>query len=810
MKNIICVYLLLIANLGFAQIDQQTFLAPISPNTPSEIGTGGEWAKKIVYGDFNGDGKKDVALTYGDWFGYWAAFINTSSTITGSISFDLNTSVFNKGNVMDIAVSDLNADGKDDVVTVAAGESFNSANGRKMGIYFSKSTSSSILFSNRQDFTTPLPETTSFPQNGQDYTPWQYMGWCSTQNTTSMPGMGMSWSAVAIDDIDGDAKKDIIVLRRVANVIANAPEIISVYRNTTSNSGLTFTTDTTHTRISLPLSGSPTAMYLVDIDGDNKKDILVSNEYHSMAYFLNLSTAVGHIAWGNKNYVGNLSRNYGIAIGDLDIDGKIDIAISEREANKISIFKNTSTIGSVSFATTTSLNTLSSPMGIAIADIDNDNRLDLSIAYKATTLCSYISFYKNSTPNSISGISFNSIFNICAGIGRTSASIECVDLNNDGKKDIITLDYRSSNGIQRNRWSILTNYTNSNAPKIASFLPTIAGVGEFITISGVNPTFNNTARVFFNNNILSTSVSLLNSSTLIVQIPYGSISGPIQVITSSPGDSRFSLNSFVVTALSPVISSISPTTVYAGDLLTITGQNLDLSRSVLVNGLPAITVNNLNATKLLFKIPYGARNGKIIVNTFNGGDSNLSDIELNVLNNIIKVEPLNSSIGSVITITGKNYQDTLSVFFTQNDKYASSISRLKLISNIGGEFIATCTVDKNAKTGFIQLADKWSGKTEYFLNTITISAPLANLNGFEIETNASFYPNPTTDFVYAQGFPFGSKLQIFNIMGESIYDNILLDEKWCFDFKSKGNLPGIYFLKLIINSKVYHYKLILN
>jgi hypothetical protein len=77
----------------------------------------------------------------------------------------------------------------------------------------------------------------------------------------------------------------------------------------------------------------------------------------------------------------------GVATGDLDGDGKPDIVTSNYLGSSVSVFRNTSTnINAVSFAAKQDYN-VSGPnavFNVALADIDNDGKLDIIAGRDAT------------------------------------------------------------------------------------------------------------------------------------------------------------------------------------------------------------------------------------------------------------------------------------------------------------------------------------------------------------------------------------------------------------------------------------------
>jgi hypothetical protein len=292
----------------------------------------------LAGGDLDGDSLPDLAIcSTGNQF----LVYKNVSTLGGSISFSSAISPIGSTTFYSVAINDLDADGRPDVVM---GGNTGSA------VYIFRNTSNST--------------TLSFSAAITNYT------------------IISTGYALAVGDIDGDGKPDLVT----ANDYSTAN--ISILRNTSSGPGvITFAPSINFNSGSHQSRG----LSLGDFNGDGKLDIATSNRPNGAVVMVRPNTAVSGTIDSNSlgAYVQlSTAGSYAeaVAIGDINGDGKPDI-VSAADNNGsspavISVFKNTTTSTLIRFAaydtyTEATGNSRSEINDVQLADLNNDGLLDV-------------------------------------------------------------------------------------------------------------------------------------------------------------------------------------------------------------------------------------------------------------------------------------------------------------------------------------------------------------------------------------------------------------------------------------------------
>jgi len=227
-------------------------------------------------------------------------------------------------------------------------------------------------------------------------------------------GLTNNWGAIA--DIDGDGKPDL--------AIAGSNAVVSVLRNTSSPGSINFAP-----RVDLAgISGGTNAIAICDIDRDGKPDLALANISSNTIDVLRNNSSPGSISFSTKVSFAAGPIPFSIAAGDLDGDGTPDLVVTSLPNSKVSVFRNTSSPGSISFAAQLDFTTGTLPDYISIGDIDGDGKADLAVA---SQISHTVSILRNTGSGSIS---FAPKTDFATGLNPDFIAIG--DMDGDGKPDL--------------------------------------------------------------------------------------------------------------------------------------------------------------------------------------------------------------------------------------------------------------------------------------------------------------------------------------------------------------------------------------
>ncbi|MEN6450965.1 MAG: FG-GAP-like repeat-containing protein [Thermoguttaceae bacterium] len=277
-------------------------------STAATLSTGGSGPFGIVTADFNGDGNLDLAVA------------NSNSTTIGVLlgngkgSFWTATTFTGGPYPCDLAVADFNGDGKPDIA----------ATNRNSG-------SVSILLGTGSGFATPV----SYSTGG----PYPY--------------------GLITADFNGDGKADVAV----ANMSSSSVGVLLGNGDGTLKTVTTFAV------------GSSYYLATGDFNSDGKTDLAVANSNGTVGILI--GDGSGSFATGSTFSTGG-SSPIGVVAGDFNGDGKTDLAVANSGSANVGILLGD---GGGSFASAVTLNTAGSPpYRLAAADLNGDGKPDLAVA----------------------------------------------------------------------------------------------------------------------------------------------------------------------------------------------------------------------------------------------------------------------------------------------------------------------------------------------------------------------------------------------------------------------------------------------
>jgi hypothetical protein len=381
----------------------------------------------IATGDFNGDGNLDVAVTNSS--------SNTVSVFLGNGDGTFQSKVdFATGNKpWGISVADLNGDGIPDVVVT------NAADGT-VGVFLGQGTGASWTLAKQAIYNTGSnPSSVAIGDVNNDGIPDLAVANDNNFSTVSVflgvgngtfqprfqyataPGSPIS---IGLADFNGDNKLDIVVA--VGGKQSNGAPVNAVSILLGDGNG------DFQTHVDYPTGSFPTGLAVGDFNGDGNTDVAVTNGNGNT---LTLLGGVGNGTFGAAVLVGTGDTPCGVAAGDFNNSGIADLVVANSGANSVSVILRNGSNGT--FQARADYPASSDPYSIVAADFNGDGKLDLAVGnYSANTISIEFGNGDGSfeTPTAAATYSVQSPYALAAA-----------DFNGDGLQDLAVADYGTNN-----------------------------------------------------------------------------------------------------------------------------------------------------------------------------------------------------------------------------------------------------------------------------------------------------------------------------------------------------------------------------
>ena len=228
---------------------------------------------------------------------------------------------------------------------------------------------------------------------------------------------GTSPIAVAAGDVNGDGNVDVVT----ANYNANTFSVLLNAGNGTFSASVHY-----------PTGGAPRAVALAKLDAGSALDVVVAESAGTPSppgpgHTISVSYGVGNGTFGARTTYTVDYGPGGVAVGDFNRDGRLDLAVSHRNAVNVAVL-HANTGGTFNAATMVNVGDLTH--GITAVDVDLDGAADLA----ATRSGNQVVVLRATGSGGFEAP-------VTYAVGSTPEGIVAGDFNGDSDADLLAVNY---------------------------------------------------------------------------------------------------------------------------------------------------------------------------------------------------------------------------------------------------------------------------------------------------------------------------------------------------------------------------------
>jgi hypothetical protein len=252
---------------------------------------------------------------------------------------------------------------------------------------------------------------------------------CSGSDTHYSPSSSYLVNGIAVADIDGNGLPDILGM--VSTDFGGLPTQGYVSTRLQSSAGA----------FVMParfgVGAGPANLVVADVNGDGHPDLVVANA-NDQTVTVRLADPARAGFFLPAVVLATPGRTpLDVAVGDLDGDGRMDIVVAASGANNVMVFRQIPPVdptpNRVYFAAPVTFTVGGDPQAVTVADLDGNGHPDIAVATTANTVSVLL--------NPILFPTFVPQTAVDYPTGVQPVAIKAVDLNRDGKLDLLTANY---------------------------------------------------------------------------------------------------------------------------------------------------------------------------------------------------------------------------------------------------------------------------------------------------------------------------------------------------------------------------------